>query len=131
MQRALKLMGAATVFVVAFFGTLWLVDHYLWPACPQGERFALAKPFDKSKASYYSAAPALAAEADAPGAITRSKFVVCEDNFVLGPAHSDLGDVAAKGGGRFSHWQGGFLFSTSDDSNPNTNGRIYSAVRVP
>ena len=131
MQWALKLIGGAVVLAVSFLATLWLVDHYVWLACPSGERFALTKPFEKSKNTYYAPAPALTAVADGPGAITRSKFVVCEDHFQLGPAHSGLDEIAAKGGGRFSHWMGGFQFSTSDNSNPNTNGRVYTAVRVP
>ena len=131
MQRALKLIGGAIIILVSFLGTLWLVDHYVWLPCPPGERFALTKPFEKNKNTYSAPAPSLAAVADAPGAITRSKFVVCEDNFLLDPSHSDLNEIATKGGGRFSHWMGSFQFSTSDNSNPNINGKTYSAVRVP
>lgn len=129
MQRAIKWVCAVAVVVVSYFGTLWIIDRYLWLPCPQGERFPLAKPFlEKSKFSYFSAAPALRDVADKPGAINRSPYMVCEDNFVLGPAHSDLGDISGKGMGRFSHWIDGFRFSASDNSDPNMNGRAYSAV---
>jgi hypothetical protein len=49
MQRALKLIGGVAIIAVSFLGTLWLVGHYVWLACPAGERFALTKPFEKNK----------------------------------------------------------------------------------
>ena len=129
MHWTLKLAGGAVIIVASFLGTLWLYDRQ-WPPCPSGERVALAKPFQKNKNAYYSAAPGLAAVADGPGAITRSKYAVCEDHYALGPPHSDLDSIPAKGGGRFIHWMEGFHFSTSDNSNPNTNGRVYTAVEI-
>ena len=47
----------------------------------------------------------------------------------LGPAHTGAGDVATKGQGKFSHSGVGFYFSSSDNSDPNTNGHNYWAVR--
>jgi hypothetical protein len=46
-----------------------------------------------------------------------------------GPAHSDHYDIEAIGRGRYSHWKDlGLLLSTSDNTDPNKNGRAYWAV---
>lgn len=42
----------------------------------------------------------------------------------LGPAHAPPDRVRDRGGGAFNHW-GEILFSTSDGSDPRTNGRRY------
>lgn len=53
-----------------------------------------------------------------------------ENDQELGPPHSLHSDIRELGGGRFSHWHNGnrevFLFSTSDGSDPNSNGRVYT-----
>jgi arylsulfatase A-like enzyme len=49
-----------------------------------------------------------------------------EDGRELGPAHSPHEDVREQGSGRYSHWKGRLFFSTSDGSDPNTNGRSYA-----
>jgi len=52
-----------------------------------------------------------------------------EDDRPLGPPHSPHTDIIALGRGRYSHWKPqGMVFSSSDNSNPNTNGRQYWAV---
>ena len=48
-----------------------------------------------------------------------------EDGVSLGPAHCLHADIRAEGGGRFSHWGASIYFSTSDNSDPRTNGRRY------
>ena len=38
--------------------------------------------------------------------------------------------IAELGGGRFSHWTGeGFIFSSSDNTNPQSTGRRYWIVK--
>jgi hypothetical protein len=54
--------------------------------------------------------------------------VVCEDDNQLGPAHSLHVDIVSLGHGRYSQWDDGLLFSSSDGSDPNENGRTYKAV---
>lgn len=51
----------------------------------------------------------------------------------LGPAHTDPAVIQSLGGGRFYHDRNYIYFSTSDNSNPLTNGRGYSYrfVRAP
>lgn len=69
------------------------------------------------------------AKADTAENPTRSTLNLYEDGRPLGPAHSNLPDVAGKGHGLyFFGWEEpspGLRFSTSDNSDPNTNGRTY------
>lgn len=59
------------------------------------------------------------------------KLRVFEDGKELGPGESKHADIREKGMGAYSHWKGGggdvIYFSTSDNSDPNTNGRKYEA----
>jgi hypothetical protein len=59
---------------------------------------------------------------------TRATSVVCEDDKQLGPAHSLHVDIVRLGHGRYSQWEGGLLFSSSDGTNPNENGHAYKAI---
>jgi 2-polyprenyl-6-hydroxyphenyl methylase/3-demethylubiquinone-9 3-methyltransferase len=56
---------------------------------------------------------------------TKSPVFLFEDNQQLAFPHSMHDHIAKHGSGRFSHWGDLIYFSTSDNSNPNTNGRIY------
>ena len=54
-------------------------------------------------------------------------LVLFENAAPLGPAHRLHTDIAITGTGQFSVWQNGSLyFSTSDNSDPNSNGCQYS-----
>lgn len=60
-----------------------------------------------------------------------SSLRLFEDGKELGPAHAKHADVRSLGGGRFSHWSDddgsaeSLRFSTSDNSDPRSNGRRY------
>ena len=58
----------------------------------------------------------------------RSPLQLFEDGRPLGPAHALHALIRSEGCGRFSHWgpQQVLLFSTSDNSDPNRNGRVYT-----
>jgi Sulfotransferase family len=56
----------------------------------------------------------------------RSPLRLFEDDKPLHPAHALHYQIRRDGGGRYSHWQNRLLFSTSDNSNPNNNGRTYT-----
>lgn len=58
----------------------------------------------------------------------RSSLRVFEDGRELGPAHSLHDDVFKLGRGRFSHWGRWLMLSTSDGSDPRSNGRRYAVV---
>jgi hypothetical protein len=66
--------------------------------------------------------------ADAADNPTRSPLLLYEDDHLLGPAHSRIEDVGRLGQGRYSHSNKGLVFSASDNSDVNTNGRAYWAV---
>jgi len=65
----------------------------------------------------------------------RSKLVIRENGHPLGPAHTEHDAIRQLGHGRYSHWDNGvapfILFSTSDNSDPVTNGRHYTASGQP
>lgn len=71
----------------------------------------------------------LDALADSRDDKTRSPMAIYETNKPIGPAHSSHEDIEKIGNGRFSHWRGmGIIFSPSDATDPNTNGRRYTIV---
>ena len=73
--------------------------------------------------------------ADTSAAPTQSKLQIYENGKALGPAHSLHADIRNIGKGRFSHWQrssgASLRFSTSDNSDPRTNGRTYTYQILP
>ncbi len=54
-----------------------------------------------------------------------SQMVLLEDGLTLGPAHALHSVIRESGAGAWSHWNGTLIFSSSDESDPNTNGRRY------
>jgi hypothetical protein len=62
---------------------------------------------------------------------TRSEAILCEGEKVLGPPHGLHDDIRSKGNGLYSLWSGVLYFSTSDNSDPNQNGRPYYLVFPP
>ena len=59
---------------------------------------------------------------------TRSDLRLLEDGIALDPAHCLHATIRQLGAGRYSHWVESIVFSTSDNSDPRTNGRNYSAI---
>jgi hypothetical protein len=51
-----------------------------------------------------------------------------EDGHPLGPGHCSHDEVRRLGGGRYSHWGSLLYFSSSDNSDPSSNGRSYDVV---
>ena len=99
-----------------------------------GVKFPLRRPFVQFLSSGFAAtAPddLFANLADLADNNRRSTIELYENDKLLGPAHSDHADIAKVGLGRFSHWNNNgalFVFSSSDNSDPQTNGRAYWAV---
>lgn len=58
----------------------------------------------------------------------RSTVRLGEDGQALGPAHSLHQTIIERGGGAFSHWRDYLILSSSDGSDPRTNGRRYQVV---
>ena len=59
---------------------------------------------------------------------TDSRLFLFEDGKRIGSSHIGIGLIERDGNGHFSHWDGTLYFSTSDNSDPNTNGRSYTAA---
>ena len=70
--------------------------------------------------------PLLTFHADSNAHPHRSDLKMFEDGVALGPAHALHVDIAARGGGRYSHWGSHLYFSSSDGTDPAANGRLYS-----
>jgi hypothetical protein len=126
--------------LLAYFGlAAWLTRFYDDPT-PQGKIVIRTYlPFVKLSGSEYIARPTeirtlrsiegLSNIADSNDNNRRSPVVLYEDGHPLGPAHSLHADIADLGMGRYSHWTTeGVRFSTSDNSDPNSNGRHYWIV---
>lgn len=56
----------------------------------------------------------------------QSELILYENDLPLGPAHSLHETIRLTGFGVYSHWNNGLIFSSSDNSDPRTNGRIYT-----
>ncbi len=60
----------------------------------------------------------------------RSPLRLFENGALLGPGHALHDRIRTAGGGLYSFWKSGLWFSTSDGSNPNSNGRVYDIQLV-
>ena len=56
---------------------------------------------------------------------SHSSLLLFEGDRPLGPAHVAHDDIRTLGGGRFAHWGARLYFSSSDNSDPRSNGRSY------
>ena len=58
-----------------------------------------------------------------------SECILLEDGKPLSSPHSPAKEIETAGNGRYSHWtEASIVFSTSDNSDPRTNGRKYALV---
>jgi hypothetical protein len=134
-NRSRWALGAAVAVGVYFSTALWLKYSYVEPYKPAGAVLHLNRPFSELQGSDVASAanaPSLEELSDSPEAPTRSPIMLYENALPLGPAHSEHGDIMKYGHGRFSHWNGsGLIFSSSDGTNPKSNGRTYWAVVPP
>lgn len=122
----------AVVAIAAYFSVaLWLNYSYVESPKPAGTAIRLSRPFFEMRGSDLAVAvnvPSLDYLSDTPFR-ARSPFILYENALPLGPAHSAHAEILKYGHGRFSHWNGsGFIFSSSDGTNPKSNGRTYWAV---
>lgn len=58
----------------------------------------------------------------------RSSLHLLEDGRTLGPAHALHQAIREEGAGRYSHWSGNLYFSSSDNTDPRTNHRVYEVA---
>lgn len=62
--------------------------------------------------------------------LDRSRLRLTENGTRLGPGNAAHAEIREDGKGVYSHWQTALYFSTSDNSDPRRNGRIY-VVEIP
>jgi hypothetical protein len=119
-------LGGAALYFAAALG---LKYSYTPPAEPSGDKIALHRPFYRfGNFGTVANLPELGALADQAGDDARSGVLLYEFDHPLGPPHRPHGEIAELGHGRFSHWNDLMVFSASDGTDANTNGRKYWAV---
>jgi 2-polyprenyl-3-methyl-5-hydroxy-6-metoxy-1,4-benzoquinol methylase len=115
-------------------GRLIIAPAHQAPSSTSGEEFRLVAavhrgltgPFVHERGNMWQwPLPEFAHLADMLGNDTRSKLFLFEDGQQLPYPHAVHDEIDQLGKGRFSHWEGAVLFSSSDGSDPNTNGRAY------
>lgn len=75
---------------------------------------------------YIAEIPHLESSADSDDNRARSKIMLFEDGVPLGFPHQYPHHIKTCGSGRYSHWDVKLLFSTTDNTDPNTNARRYT-----
>ncbi|HZN38673.1 MAG TPA: SGNH/GDSL hydrolase family protein [Planctomycetota bacterium] len=118
---------AVAAVVLALIGLIHATAFVWWPAGSWTvQTVVLARPFpsDGGLAWQAQVPAAVPSDADEPGV---SRLRVLENQVALGPAHTLHATIRERGGGAFSHGRDALRFSTSDGSDPNTNGRTYMA----
>ncbi len=96
----------------------------------RAERRVLDGPFQRGEGHLCAVhLPDLAAFADNnPDAANASTLAVFEDGAQLSQGHAQHLEITKFGAGRYSHWGEHLLFATSDNSDPNSNGRRYEIL---
>ena len=96
-------------------------------------RYVLKPPFVADGGQAWTAAlpEELHLQTDSDNHPARSSLILLEERMPLGPAHALHQRIRSEGRGLYSFWKTGLWFSTSDGSNPNTNGRLYSVAPDP
>ena len=126
---ALSVLAAAAYFAVAF----WLQYSYV-DLAPKGSVVVqIVPPFARhgnAAVSYFEQPLALqtAARIECTEGVPCSPLEIYEDGIKLGPGSSDFAEIAEIGRGHFAHSVNAIAFSSSDNSDPATNGRHYWAV---
>ena len=91
------------------------------------DRYTLQPPFThRGRLAWVASLPDLPWPHDSSDDAVRSRLELRENGIRLGPRHAAHLAIESEGGGRFSHWRGDLIFSTSDGSDPNVNGFRYA-----
>jgi hypothetical protein len=124
------LCAAAIIYAGYVPAALWLGRSFERPVIPIGKIVVQLTHFERVEGfAFGSRAPRLREFEDDQPSAQRSPVIMFEDDKRLWPPHSSHYDIEYSGQGRYSHWKGiGVLFATSDNSDPNKNGRRYWAV---
>ena len=91
-----------------------------------GRTFRLAGPYPEAGGQCWTAPLGALADIADDTDWQESPLVVLEDGVPLALPHALHVDIRRLGAGRFSCWRSEVLFSTSDGTDPNRNGRRYT-----
>jgi hypothetical protein len=135
-RSLLLIVACLAILLLSFWITLAYIDlrssvfgTNSSDACPIGNKTVLSPPYQHLGGYAYKAAvPSLRMFSDTGTQLFSSPSMLCEDEEKLGPPHSFHADIVKDGFGRFSHYEDEIVFSASDNSNPNSNGRQYTVV---
>jgi SAM-dependent methyltransferase len=87
---------------------------------------SLPGPFVRLEGNcWWTHLPELSGVADDTSHPRRSTLALYENGVALQSVHAAYAEIVATGRGRYSHWQDGLRFATSDNTDPNSNGRSY------
>ena len=125
--------GLAAAGAVFYFATaVWLRDSYSPDKGPGADAILLTRPFHRFQDTGFAFVASVARFEDLTDSMTtagRSPVLLYENDYPLGPGHSRHMAIVEHGHGLYSHWKEiGMIFSTSDNTDPNTNGRRYWVV---
>lgn len=130
-DRKAKTIAALAAFGI-YFALAGLAKVVYVDPVPQGKIvLKLIPPFEhfgKVGAVSYEVRNHQEFIAVADDATLSSPLILYENNKPLGPAHSQAKDIGQIGHGRYLHVRKGLLFSATDNSDVNANGRTYWAV---
>ena len=121
-----NVLGIAAFIYALYLPLALSVAHFHEPRpVPPEPRFQLLR-FEHVEGAAFRTRPMLVSQFEDDPAAQRSPLILYEDDKPLGPAHSPHEEVEHVGRGRYSHWKEiGILMSTSDNTDPNRNGRLY------
>jgi lysophospholipase L1-like esterase len=124
MKEGLALSIIAIVLVGVVAANIWC-----WIVRPPGSSILREVPLSKPYVNETGFAYIGSLSLDIPSDMTKplaSMAEIYEDGNPLGPPHTMHDTIRRDGNGRFSHWGERIYFSTSDNSDPNFNGRRYT-----
>jgi hypothetical protein len=132
-SRKNKTIAAVAAFAVYFVLATWSKRTWVDPIPKGRAAVRLDRPFEVYGAHGVTSYQLRSQEifesiVDGEDDPRRSPLLLFEGNQPLGPPHSRIEDIGRLGQGRYSHSKRGLVFSASDNSDVNTNGRTYWAV---
>lgn len=138
--RDVRLIIAAIIGLLALNGWLALVHIYAHPLASHIDTSQIRPELGNAFLVQIKAPFPYSVTNDADNGSFESRLVLFEDGNLLGPPHSLHAQIRTEGRGRYSHWENVLYFSTSDSTDPRTNGRLYrflvpthvsALVRIP
>lgn len=139
----MKTRAIAILFSLYFVAACWIKSSDPVVIAPKFEGIVvrLYPPFSTYRFGFMAPDHWFGDLADSKTDLCRSPIVIYENDNPLGPIHSPYFNVVTEGKGRSLHWRindtpdlygtsAVFYFSSSDNTDPRTNGRAYWAVKT-